>query len=202
MSSLKSFLITEELKVSHAERYLTYIERYHNEVFQDLKKEIGDSWTKTLNHVSKSHKVHPESKQDALLKNPKATTQTSVSNVPTKIITSRSSTPIEVSPSVKIPLVYSQEEIAMITKEFLTSARDAIEKTVQAWGEIFNYEKKGRIQPWFKVTAEHDEVRLQLAISTGSQESYKTLYAIRVEYGKRGSKLRDFDRVYLVNLIK
>lgn len=199
---LKSFLITEELKVSHAERYLSYVDRYHNEVFHDLKNILSDEWTKSLKSIERRHKVHPEAEQDALLKNPKATTKLTVSNAPTKLITSRSSTPIEVTPSVKIPLVYSQEEVALITKEIIKTASEAFHNTVREWSEVFNYEKKGRIQPWFKIIEDSDEVRLQLAVSSGSHESYRTLYAVRVEHGKKGSKLKDFNRVYLVNLIK
>lgn len=199
---LKTFLITEELKVSHAERYLNYVDRYHNEVFHDLKKNLSEEWEKAVKLSAKTHKVHPESKQAAILRNPKASVQISLSNIPTKIITSRSSVPIEVVPSVKIPLVYSEEECVLISKDIMSAAKKAMIKTIHGWSEIFNYEKKGRIQPWFKIIDDNEEVRMQLAITNGDHESFKTIYAIRTEYGKAGSKLKDFNRIYLINLIK
>lgn len=198
---LKNFLIQEELKTSHAERYLTYVDRYHDQVFHDVKTKLESQWEKTVKAVLKSHPIRPEVKQETLLQNPKATTEVSLSHAPEKIVTSRSPTPLEVSPSVKIPLIYSKEERDMITKKILAAAKSAMEDTVSSWGEIFNYEKRGRVTPWFKITTDHEEVRLQLAISADDQESYKTLYAVRIEYGRKGSKIKDFDRIYLVNRI-
>jgi len=198
---LKTFLIKEELKTSHAERYLTYVDRYHEQVFHDLKTKLEHEWEITLKAILKAHPIRPDVKRDALLQNPKATTEVTLTHASEKFISSRSPIPLEVSPSIKIPLIYSKEERDMITKKILASAKEVMQDTIDRWGEIFNYEKKGRVTPWFKIVADHEEVRLQLAISTGDEESYKTLYAIRIEYGRKSSKIKDFDRIYLVNRI-
>lgn len=199
---LKSFMLREELKVSHAERYLAYAERHSNEVFHELKQKLEKSWEAAVKKTEHAHPIHKEVIQDAVLRNPKATTSVSLSRKSEKLITSRSPVPLEVAPSVKIPLIYSPEERKLVTKSLLSAARDAFEETVDAWSVIFNYEKNGRRKPWFKISADHEEVRLQLAMTEGDAESYKTLYAVRIEYGKKGTKTRDFDRLYLVNLIK
>jgi hypothetical protein len=202
LGTLKSFIIREELKTSHAERYITYIDRYHEHVFHDLKKKLEEEWESSLKSIIKKYPVHPEVVQDATLKNPKATTEITLSHKAEKLITSRSPTPLEVAPSIKIPLVYSQEERKLVTKALLDVAETAFKDTTTSWGEIFNYEKSGRIKPWFKISGDNEEIRLQLALSESNSESYKTLYAVRMEFGKKNSKLKDFDRLYLVNFIK
>ena len=82
-------------------------------------------------------------------------------------------------------------------QELLRYAEVAIKNVASNWDEIFNIEKKGRASAWFKIVHDNDEIRFQLALSDNKQETYKTLYSIRVEYGKVGSKTKDFDRVYL-----
>ena len=199
---LKNFLINEELKTSHAERYLNYIDRYHEEIFHDLRTQLGNEWEKLTKSILRDHKIRAEVKQEIQLQNPKATTAVTLTHTPEKFISSRSSHPLEVSPSIKVPLLYSKEERDMITRKFLEATKSTIQDLVSGWGEVFNYEKKGRISPWFKIEADHEEVRLQLAVSSGDHEAYKTLYAVRIEYGRKGSKIRDYDRIYLVNLVK
>jgi hypothetical protein len=198
--SLKNFIIKEELSTEHSARYLLFKERYHNQVLLDLKKTLEKEWTKDVNGLSKHLKLKDEDLQLALLQNPKALVQLLIEPKDEKIVSSRHRDTIEVSPSVKIPLLYKNEERDLIIKELLASAEAAFKSITHTWDEIFKVEKKGRATPWFKVVTDHDELRLQLALSDGGQEMYKTLYAIRVEYGKKNSKTKDFDRVYLISL--
>lgn len=201
MSTLKNFIVSEELKVNHAERYLLYVDRYHSEIFLDLKKHLESAWLQALNQLKRSHPPKPQAVQDAQLRNSNATIELTLSDASEKIISSRFKSPTEVSPSLKIPLVYSHEERAHFIKKGLAAAGAAFKKTAESWREIFNYERKGQIKPWFKVTEEGDEVRFQLMMSHEKAETYKTLYSVRVEFGKTGTKTRDFDRIYLSNLI-
>ena len=93
------------------------------------------------------------------------------------------------------------EERDLIIKSLLDTAETSIKNITDKWREIFRVEKKGRAVPWFKIIRDKDEIRFQLALSESNTEMYRTLYTIRVEYAKSGSKLRDFDRVYLLSLI-
>ena len=201
MQGLKNFIINEEVKVSHAERYLGFLDRYHSQVFHALKSHLEKVWKSSIDDLSKKHPVSDDSIQDALLRNPKATPELMLVTTAEKLITARAREPLEVSPSTKVPFVYSVQERHLLTKQILAKAAEAMEEVASNWREVFNYEHKGKLQPWFKVLKDADEIRFQLAMGAGPNESFKTLYTVRVEYGKTGSKLKDFDRVYLTNLI-
>jgi hypothetical protein len=199
--ALKNFIIQEELRSEHAERFLLFKERYNTQVLLDLKKALEKDWTKVASSFTKSHKIAADDLEYALLQNPKTTGAVSVEDKDEKLVTSRHRETTEVSPSIKIPMLYKREERDLMIKSALDTAEDVIKHITNQWKEIFRVEKKGRATPWFKVTRDHDEIRLQLALSDGANEMYKTLYAVRLEYGKPGSKTRDFDRVYLISLI-
>jgi len=198
---LKSFIIQEELNSEHAERFLLFQERYHTQVLLDLKKTLESVWTKLATSLARSHKIKEDDLDLALLQNPKVTGQLSVEDNAEKIVSTRYRDTIEVSPSVKIPLLYKKEARDLMVKEFLTAAEGALKKVTDDWKEIFHVEKRGRSTPWFKIVKDPDELRLQLSLTSEGREMYKTLYSVRVEYGRSSSKLRDFDRVYLVTLI-
>lgn len=202
MSGLKTFIISEAVKINHAERYLSYLEKYHVEVLHDLRKILIKSWETSISKLLVKNPPNIELVQYAQLKNPKATIQLALVTKPEKVLTSRTRTTVEVHPSIKIPFVYPTSERQLLTKHLLSDADSAIKELVSKWKQIFNYESKGRLQPWFKIVHDDasDEIRLQLSLNEGSVEAFKTLYSIRVEYGKSSSKLRDYDRIYLISL--
>lgn len=200
MNGLKNFIISEEVRTSHAERYLGFLDRYHSQVFLDLKHHLEKTWDGAVGSLAKKHKISDEAMQDMLLRNPKATPELTLARQAEKLVTARAREPLEVSPSVKIPFIYSSQERHLLTKHILDSAKTGMEKVADNWKEIFNYEHKGKLQPWFKIVQDPDEVRFQLSMNSGQHEAFKTLYSVRVEYGKAGSKLKDFDRVYLTTL--
>ncbi len=200
--SLQNFIIQEELRAEHAARFLLYQERYNTEVLLDLKNALEKEWTKVINSLSRKYKIADDDLELALLQNQKATVSLTVEPKDEKIVSSRHRETLEVSPSVKVPLLYKREERDLMIKSILLVSEDALDTVTNKWREIFRVEKKGRATPWFKIVHDKDEIRFQLALTDGNQEMYKTLYAIRVEYGKPGSKLKDFDRIYLISLIK
>jgi hypothetical protein len=198
--SLKTFIIQEELRNEHAERFIRYKDHYNTQVLLDLKQALEKEWTRVVGAFSRAHKINPEDLELAMLQNPKVTGMLSVEDKGEKLVSSRHRENVEVSPSIKIPLLYSREERDLMIKNALDSAETAIKATADKWKEIFRVEKQGRATPWFKIVRDHDEVRFQLALTSGTNEMYKTLYAVRVEYGKPGSKTKDFDRVFLISL--
>jgi len=203
MSSLKSFIVQEELKVNHAERFLKYLSHYHTDVLLDITRSLRKAWEIEVAKLIKKYPPNSDAVQDAQLKNGEALITLTASSRSEKIITSRSATPVNVSPSVKIPFVYSDIERLAITKQLLSVAENSLEKITRDWREIFNHEKKGQLAPSFRIARDSDEIRFQLRVqSEGStEEFYKTLYVIRLEYGKPTSKLRPFDRLYLYAIV-
>jgi hypothetical protein len=200
--SLKSFIITEETKANHSERFLLYLDRYHTQVFLELRKTLADAWGKKIRELEGKHPLSAEASQEAILRNPQATTQLVLATSPEKLSSPRSREPLEVCPSVKVPLAYSKEERELITRQLISAAKEAFTETLEAWSEIFKYEKKGQLHPAFKLVEDHDELRAQLIVNGLGAEAYKTLYAVHVEYGKPSSKVKDYDRVYLTSPIK
>jgi hypothetical protein len=199
MNGLQNFIIQENLKLEHAERFITYQEQFHHQVYMALNTELEKAWVKEANKLSRSHKIPDDSVELALLQNPKSTVKLTV-NQSEKIITSRNREPVDSSVSVKVPLLYSREKRDFMIKSFLSVATESLKEITSQWSEIFKVEKQGRALPWFKIVQDHDEIRLQLALSSGKNEMYKTLYSVRIDYGK-SSKTKDFDRVYLISLI-
>jgi len=195
--ALKDFILKETLRAEHAERYLLFQERYHTQVLLDLKKSLEKEWTRDVNALTRQHPVDEEQLQYALLQNPKTTGRLEVEAKDEKLVSSNHRETIHVSPSVKVPLLYKAQERDLIVKSLLDAAETAFKKVTSDWSEIFRVEKQGRAKPWFKILRDHDELRFQLALAEEGHEMYKTLYTVRVEYGKAGSKLKDFDRVYL-----
>lgn len=198
---LKNFIIQEALRNEHASRFILFKERYNSQVFLDLKNALEKEWDRDVKTLSKKYKVDEDAVAFSLLQNPKAAVGLAVESKDEKLVSSRHRETIEVSPSIKIPLIYKREERDLIIKSVLDSAEKAIKTITENWKEIFRIEKKGRATPWFKIIRDSDEIRVQLALTEGDNEMYKTLYSIRVEYGKAGSKLKDFDRIYLHALI-
>jgi hypothetical protein len=201
MTNLQNFIIQEELRADHAERFLIFQERYNDQVLLDLKKALEKEWSKNANVLIKKHKLDIDDVELALIQNSKASVSIDVESKDEKISSSRSREAIEVSPSVKISLLFKQQERDLIIKTFLDAAENSIKHIADQWREIFRVEKQGRAVPWFKIVRDKDEIRFQLALSNGKNEMYRTLYSVRVDYGKLGSKTKDFDRVYLISMI-
>lgn len=200
--SLKTFIISEEIQHEHASRFLLYQERYHQDVFIDLRNELFNQLAKSVTALNNQYKSFPdEATTVARLNNPDAVVEIIVDNQPTKIITARIRDAKEVAPSVKIPLLFSKEERDSVIKELLLTSEKTFNAIADQWKEIFRIEKNGRAIPWFKIVNDQEEVRFQLAMKLEQREMNRTLYAVRIEFGKKGSKLKDFDRLFLISLI-
>jgi hypothetical protein len=195
----KTFIAEAELKSSHAERYLTFIDQYHHEVFQDLKERLSKAWEHDVKSLK--IKVDNDAATSAKLKTENPTLEITVISSPVKIQSTRSRNPVEAAPSVKVPAALTESQRDRVIKHLVNTAAQTMEELTKGWKEIFNHEKGGRIQPSFKVLKTEAEVRLQLIVSMGGQEEYKTLYVVRTDYKRPTSKVVDFDRLYLASLV-
>ena len=197
--SLQNFILEEALKLDYAERYLIFKERYYQEIFVDLKQKLAKAWEKEISFCERKYKIDKEDVELSLIKNENATIKMSVVSKTEKVVSYRNRGPIEAAASVKIPLLYSRHERDLIIVRLIDISNSVLKELTNDWSEIFKVEKQGRAIPWFKIVKDHDEIRLQFALSSGKSEMYKTLYSVRVEYGKDSSRTKDFDRVYLVS---
>lgn len=198
---LRSFIIQEELRLDQAERFVRYKDKYHSEVFIDIKDALTKAWNRECTLLSKQHAPSDDLVRDAQFRNPDALVNLAVSASTEKITSSRSRETLIIAPSAKVPLVYDQHERDRLITKLLEVAEQTFTDLAETWREIFTVEYKGRAVPWFRIVRDHDEVKFQLALSLDANEHHRTLYTVRVEYGRPGSKSKDFDRVYLISLI-
>lgn len=198
--SLKLYLLREELRRNHAEHFLQYKERYHHEVFHDLKVMMSKEWEAWVKQLSKTNAPSADSVESAKLENDDALVALELSTKSEKMIAGRYSTPVETALSVKIPFVYDHLDRTHLSRYFIKESKEVFEKLSKSWREIFHYEQKGKMVPNFRIVSDSEEVRFQMYVSDSGHDSYSTLYVVRLEHGKRG-KTKNFDRVYLLSLI-
>lgn len=198
MSSLKDHILREAARTSYAELFLSYLEKYHPEVFVELQHLLERKWQKVATELSKRYPLSSLAAQEAQVKNPSAKLNLEVFGAPQKLVTPRPNEARLVSPSVGLPLAYPAETRTVFLRSLLDGAQEVLHDLASTWQGVFHHEKRGQLVPSFKILRDHDEVKLQLI--TGP-DNYKTIYAVRVEPGRIGSKRRDFDRVYLTSLI-
>lgn len=200
---LREFILTEKLNHEHAERYLTYIDRYHNEVWTELHHLISTTWATELVKINDSIQPIEDMVVQRELRSPGIISELQLFTTPEKIASTRIRSTNQVSPSVKIPYVYHPETVDLILKRLSKTSSEAFQDIATKWSEIFNYEKKGQIQPGFKVESGdlHDGVKFKITSSIGGEEAYRTIYSVNIEHGRPGSKTKDFDRIYLLSHI-
>lgn len=201
--ALSDFILTEKLNHEHAERYLTYIDRYHNEVWTELHQRLANEWEAELVKIKESIKPIDDMITQRELRSPGIISELQLLTSPEKINSTRIRGTNLVSPSVKVPYVYHSETVDLVIKRLSKVAVQVFNDIASEWSEIFNYEKKGQVIPGFKVESgdSHEGVKFKITSSIGGEEAYRTIYSVNVEHGRPGSKTRDFDRVYLLSHI-
>lgn len=201
MNNLKHFLVQEAIDEQHAKRLLDYQSKFHHEALLELQKRLGEAWTTVL----KKSKLDPnqEAVQELEFKNPgKACTSAEVSAAPKKLTLTRFSSPKEVVLLAKISLAFSEAQRKQLRKELLNTAATVMEGLIDDWPTAFKSEEpNGTISTSFKVTKHDHEVRLTFETKTGSSSSHKGIFMVGTEFGKPGTKLRDHDLLYLIDLL-
>lgn len=198
---LKDFILTEKLNHEHAERYLTYVDRYHSEVWTDLHKQLTAAWEAEIAKINESVDPIEDMVTKRELRTPGMFSEIQLVTSPEKIATSRVRGSQMVSPSVKVPYVYHHETVDLILKRLCVAAQHVFTDIASEWSEIFNYEKKGQVQPGFKVETGdlREGVKFKITSSIGGEEAYRTIYSVNIDHGRPESKIRSFDRVYLLS---
>jgi hypothetical protein len=197
--ALRDFILTEKLTQEHAERYLTFVDRYHGDVFGDLHKRLTAAWEAELVQVNTECEAIADAIQDRDLRSPGIDSTIQLSATPQKLTSPRHRDPKMVSPSIKIPYVYHRETLDNILKRLMKVAKKTFDELAVQWGEIFNYEKRGQVTPGFRVELGdlHEGLKFKIISTISGEEAYRTIYSVQIDHGRAGSKTRDFDRIYL-----
>ena len=197
MSSLASFIIAEGLKTRSVLALYRFDTLFKHQVTKDLQRGLYAAWKATARSLRL--KVDPRAAEDATFKNPKALVSIAVNDRPVKLHSSaETGRARQVSPSVKLPLLLSDADLALAREAFLDTAVEQLNAVISTWTEVFVHELKGgQASTDFHVKRDGRSARLCLTSTDKSIEHETVLYHISIEHGKIGSKVRDHDTIFL-----
>lgn len=197
MSSLSTFIVAEGLKTRSVLALHRFDTLFKHQVTKDIQQELYAAWHATAKALK--IKVDKQAAEDAVFKNPKATVAVVVSNSPVKLFSSAENGRVKhVSPSVKLPLILSTADAGIAREAFLSDAAKQFELAIHGWSEVFMHElKNGQVKTDFCVKRDHRSVRLCLTATDKNVEHETVLYHVTIEHGKLGSKVRDYDTIFL-----
>lgn len=203
MTNLKNFIVQEAIDEHHAKRLLDYQEKFHSEAAIELAERLANAWTVLVKTLSARQKPDPEAAQELTFRNPdKACVGLDLITTPRKNTSSRYRHAKEVSPSVKISLAFSEAQRKLIRDALLKRAVEVMKKLTDDWQVAFKSEMpNGKITTLFKIIHHGDEVRLSFDSEENGTGTHRTVFVVSTEFGKAGTKLRDHDLVYLVDLL-
>lgn len=197
MSSLASFIIAEGLKTRSVLALHRFDTLFKHQVTKDLQQNIYAAWKAKARSLKL--KVDPRAAEDATFKNPKALIAITVSDRPVKLHASAETGRVrQVSPTVKLPLLLSEPDLALAREAFLDVAVEQLNDVISTWSEVFTHElKSGQAATDFQVKRDSRSARLCLTSTDKGVEHETVLYHISIEHGKIGSKVRDHDTIFL-----
>lgn len=197
MSSLASFIVAEGLKTRSVLALHRFDTLFKHQVTKDLQQNLYAAWRTTARNLKL--KVDPRAAEDATFKNPKALVSIAVNDRPVKLHASAENGRVRlVSPSVKLPLLLSDSDLALAREAFLSAAAAELQAALTSWSEVFIHElKSGQATTDFQVKRDSRSVRLCLTFTNKGVEHETSLYHISIEHGKIGSKVRDHDTIFL-----
>jgi hypothetical protein len=197
VSSLTSFIIAEGLKTRSVLALHRFDTLFKHQVTKDLQRDLYAAWKAKARKLKL--KVDSGAAEDATFKNPKALTEITVSDRPVKLHASAETGRVRlVSPSVKLPLLLSDADLALAREAFLDTAVEQLNAAISTWSEVFTHElKSGQAVTDFHVKRDGRSARLCLTSTDKGVEHETVLYHISIEHGKIGSKVRDHDTIFL-----
>lgn len=198
MKKFRAFTLQEEVRASHAAKFMNYEEKYHHKLAMEARRNLIEAWKEVITPIY----VNPDRTAAVLEKNPKASVKLEVIEEPERFSSTRWAGSKLIGPSVKIPAFFPIPDRAAIAKRLLQVSKESLERLVKRAARILELDN-GDLQSLFRVVADEDDVRLQFVSSKSGLETAKTIFKVALEHGRPNSKTRDFDRVYFVdNLLK
>jgi len=207
--NLKNFILSEEIKASHAAKFLDYQDNHHDEIQEELIEELSKEWKKLAEKFNRISKPDDKRLEDSLLKNPNAFTGIEFSNDEDLVGNDRFIKPKSTLMSVKISLVFTSTERHLLFKHFFDAASKVFEKVIKDNEKAFSITTpSGNIKPVFQVTKHDGSIKLQFKSTEKDKETgknhevVKTIFMVDIERGKEKSKTKFFDRIFLIDYTK
>jgi len=203
MTNLKNFIVQEAIDEQHAKRLLDYQDKFHKEASVELSERLTKAWKAQIAELSKKYKPFAGAVQSLNFRNPgKACVGIDLVDSPRKIHSARFHKVKEVSPSVNISLAYTEAQRKVIRSDLIEKSAEVMKRLIDDWTVAFKSEApNGKITTLFKIIHHDDEVRLTFASEHGSSSTHRAVFVVSTEFGKEGTKLRDHDAVFLIDLL-
>lgn len=207
MVNLKSFILKEEIKSSHAAKFIDYQDNFHDDVLQDLTDKLTASWKKLaeeFNEVQPSEFRINQVKE----KNPDALLGVEFDAKDVPVGVGRFNKPKMALASVKLSHAYTRESRKQMIKKLLAETKSVFEKTIGSNKKAFAIKmNSGNYQTLFHVRqSDDDTIKIQFKTlerdkknNLYSNEVIKTIFIVGVEHGKENSKSKQFDRVFFID---
>lgn len=204
MKRFRDFALQEEVRASHAARFMNYEEKHHHQLALEAARALIRAWEADVKKLNRELK--PQESWEAPQLAPDGQT---VLHPRLQVIThaerwtsTRWQGTMLVGPSVKVPLAFSPSQRRYAIHTLLTSAEHVLERLITDTAKILNLDAEEDLTKIFKV-ARDEEVKLRFVSSKQGAETSKTIFKVLVDHGRPGSKTRDHDRVFFMdNLLK
>ncbi len=201
MTSLKSFIVVEEIKASHAAKYFDYIENHHLDIAEEIGEELEARWGKDVEKISK-FEPNEHRLADLQLKNSNAFVGVEL-DTRSLALQNRFSKRLFTSTSVKYSLTYKDADRARIKSMLLQTAIDTFKEVLGRHPGIFGLTRSEKIKYLFSITHEDDLVKLLFKTTNENKEQIsKTIFIVGVEHGSLTNGSKPFNRVYLTDYTK
>lgn len=198
MSKLSTFILDENLKARHVLSLHRFNELFKDQVTLDIRAELVKRWEVELKKLG--IKVSAQVKREARIANEKVVTDITLIPRPIKLVgSSELGRSLEVSPSVKIPYLLTQEERDITKKCLFDTSELVFKRMIKTWKEAFMRERAdGTLKTDFIIRRDGSRsLRLLLSSKIEGVEHETPLFYISIEHGKLSSKVRSYDLVYL-----
>jgi len=205
--NLKNFIISEEVRASHAAKFLDYQDNHHEEVHEELIALLSKAWKKEAERQNTKTPKDEKRLEDVLLKNPEAFVDIEFDNEEATVGAERFMKSKTAYPSVKISLVFNPAQRKSLSNIYFSLAKEVFDKVVDDNQDAFAItSSSGNVKPVFQVVKSEDNLlKLQFKSvmkdkSSGKpHETIKTIFMIGIERGKENSKTKFFDRIFFID---
>jgi hypothetical protein len=206
MANLRTFIINEDMKASHAVKFLSFQDNFHDDVLEDIVAALSKDWKKLVETKSNSIQAHAEKVDDLVFKNPDAFTGIEFDNKEIQIGAGRFSKTKTAIISVKISYAFTAIQRKALIKDFLYTAKSTFEKILHKNIDAFNVKLvSGSFHNLFNIkVGDDDTVKIQFKTKDKgtNEEIVKTIFMVGVEHGKEASKIKHFDRIFFIDYTK
>jgi hypothetical protein len=206
MSKLKSFILSEEVRASHALKYFNYMEKYHDDIYDIVIDELKKQWV-LVKKANKFEMPDDGRVEQLYLKSMNPDLSAGLNGREVTIKSPQFSHPVTSPLSYDISLAFTDVQRKRMIDAALDAAETAFNNVIKDNPAIFAHvDSAEKVRNLFNVVRHDETVRLQFKVThkegDDRKELAKTIFTVSVDHGKITSKTKHIDRVYMVDNTK